>query len=110
MKTANKSLYSSFLTKDERKHLQDIPIGNLAEEIRILKTILSRYLQDYNTDPKYIKALTDLINTIRGLERDHYEMIGGFDNKNPLDMVQAMRQAAQETDLSVIDGTEIISV
>ena len=108
MKTAKKSPYYSFLTKDERKHLQDIPIGDLAEEIRCLKTILSRYLQDFNTDPKYIKGLTDLINAIRGLEKDHYELIGGVDNKNPLTMAQAMRQAAQETDLSVVDGTEII--
>ena len=102
VKKANKSSYNAFYKKDEARHLSSIPIGSLQEEIALSKIILRRYLTEYCNDSKYLRTLTELLNTIRALEKDHKEISSASNTDSIMSMALAMREAIKELDNSVM--------
>lgn len=104
-KKGNKSFYNPFFTREEVRHQKEIKVGSLEEEIRISKIILRRYLTEHSNDIKYLKGLMDILNTIRGLERDHKE-ITGASGLNATSTHEQMVQAAKETDISIVPIVE----
>jgi hypothetical protein len=94
----NISFYDRFYVKADKS--KDAKIGTLQDEIVLYKVLLKRYLESYDSDPKYIRALTNLADTIKELEIAHAKLTG-TSNEGPTEFIVEVRRICKAVGQSI---------